>query len=202
MPTPFEHAWQRFGTSPARTGIVMASSSDFVKANCCVLCDDRHHFRSLHDKYEHLRSKKHLFNYLACLNPRLNSVRRLIASSRRSRLARVNTTSSTARRQEALRPPHDRATPARPRGGRHPFWPRGDAVASAALDTILLDYIICFGRERRDAVVEAWRLHVRKEQSSLIALAAGSSAGHLVVELVMPFVAIGALGGALPFYAY
>lgn len=83
----------------------------------------------------------------------------------------------------------------------HPFWPRGDAVASAALDAILLDYIICFGRERRDAVVEAWRLHVRKEQSLLIVLAAGSSAGHLVVELVMPFVAIGTLDGALPFYA-
>ena len=44
----------------------MASSNDFVKSNCCVLCDDRHHFRSLREKYEHLRSKKHLFNYLAC----------------------------------------------------------------------------------------------------------------------------------------
>ena len=43
----------------------MASSNDFVKSNCCVLCDDRHHFRSLREKYEHLRSKKHLFNYLA-----------------------------------------------------------------------------------------------------------------------------------------
>merc|ERR1739841_196504 len=66
MPTPFEHAWQRFGTSPARTGIFMASSNDFVKSNCCVLCDDRHHFRSLREKYEHLRSKKHLFDYIIC----------------------------------------------------------------------------------------------------------------------------------------
>lgn len=86
---------------------------------------------------------------------------------------------------------------------RHPFWPRGDTVVSSALDTILLDYVICFGRERRDAVVTAWRRHVRKEQSSLIALAAArSSAGHLVVGLVMPFVAVVALDGALPFYAY
>ena len=72
----------------------MASSNDFVKSNCCVLCDDRHHFRSLREKY------------------------------------------------------------------------------------------------------------VRKERSMLIALAAArTGSGHLVVELVMPFVAGRRLGDA-PFYAY
>ena len=125
MPTPFEHAWQRFGKpasapdahptsrrwrgdwrttstirsvtrarrrSPARTGIFMASSNDFVKSNCCVLCDDRHHFRSLREKYEHLRSKKHLFNYLAYRVPKhcahLMVERRQLATSRGRRGAR------------------------------------------------------------------------------------------------------------------
>ena len=47
-----------------------------------------------------------------------------------------------------------------------------------------------------------WRRHVRKEQSMLIALAAArTGSGHLVVELVMPFVAGRRLGDA-PFYAY
>ena len=55
---------------------------------------------------------------------------------------------------------------------------------------------------RRDAVAQAWRRHVRKEQSMLIALAAArTGSGHLIVELVMPFVAGKSLGDA-PFYAY
>ena len=63
-------------------------------------------------------------------------------------------------------------------------------------------------RRRRDVSLdgvltsEAWRRHVRKEQSFLIALAAArSGSGHLIVELVMPFVAGRSLGAA-PFYAY
>ena len=83
---------------------------------------------------------------------------------------------------------------------RHSFWPH-DADA-AYLDAVLLDYIICFGRVRKDAVAQAWRRVIRKEQSMLIALAAArSGSGHLVVELVMPFVAGRRLGDA-PFYAY
>ena len=172
MPTPFEHAWQRFGTSPARTGIFMASSNDFVKSNCCVLCDDRHHFRSLREKYEHLRSKKHLFNYLAY---KKHCAHLMVE---RQQLERVEAAA-------ALR--------------RHPFWPHADA---AFLDAVLLDYIICFGRVRKDAVADAWRRHVRKEQSMLIALAAARTGkNHLIVELVMPFVAGRRLGDA-PFYAY
>ena len=207
MPTPFEHAWQRFGTSPARThaasgagpsklcvpvrrrrdvsldgvltsrtpagtGIFMASSNDFVKSNCCVLCDDRHHFRSLREKYEHLRSKKHLFNYLAY---KKHCAHLMVE---RQQLDRVEAAA-------ALR--------------RHPFWPHADA---AYLDAVLLDYIICFGRVRKDAVADAWRRHVRKEQSMLIALAAArTGSGHLVVELVMPFVAGRSLRDA-PFYVY
>ena len=59
-----------------------------------------------------------------------------------------------------------------------------------------------FGQVRRDAVAQAWRRVIRKEQSMLIALAAARTAsGHLVVELVMPFVAGRRLGDA-PFYAY
>ena len=158
--------------SPARTGIFMASSNDFVKSNCCVLCDDRHHFRSLREKYEHLRSKKHLFNYLAY---KKHCAHLMVE---RQQLDRVEAAA-------ALR--------------RHPFWPHGDA---AFLDAVLLDYIICFGRVRKDAVADAWRRHVRKEQSMLIALAAArTGSGHLVVELVMPFVAGRRLGDA-PFYAY
>ena len=62
---------------------------------------------------------------------------------------------------------------------------------------MLLDYIICFGRVRKDAVATAWRRVIRKEQSMLIALAAArTGSGHLVVELVMPFVAGKALGAA------
>ena len=71
---------------------------------------------------------------------------------------------------------------------RHPYWP-GDAAAAATLDSLLLDYVICFGRDRHEAIAKAWRRHVRKEQSSLIALAAErTGSGHLIVELVMPFV--------------
>ena len=82
---------------------------------------------------------------------------------------------------------------------RHPFWPVSDA---AYLDAVLLDYIICFGQVRRDAVADAWRRVIRKEQSSLIALAAArTGSGHLVVELVMPFVAGKSLEAA-PFYVY
>ena len=82
---------------------------------------------------------------------------------------------------------------------RHPFWPHADA---AFLDAVLLDYIICFGRVRKDAVAQAWRRVIRKEQSMLIALAAArTSKNHLIVELVMPFVAGRRLGDA-PFYAY
>ena len=67
---------------------------------------------------------------------------------------------------------------------------------------VLLDYIICFGRVRKDAVADAWRRVIRKEQSMLIALAAArTGSGHLIVELVMPFVAGRRLGDA-PFYAY
>ena len=85
---------------------------------------------------------------------------------------------------------------------RHPYWPHGDTPAAAFLDAVLRDYIICFGRVRKDAVADAWRRHVRKEQSMLIALAAArTGSGHLVVELVMPFVAGRRLGDA-PFYAY
>ena len=84
----------------------------------------------------------------------------------------------------------------------HPFWPHGDGASASFLDAVLLDYIICFGQVRRDAVADAWRRHVRKEQSMLIALAAArTGSGHLVVELVMPFVAGRRLGDA-PFYAY
>ena len=55
---------------------------------------------------------------------------------------------------------------------------------------------------RKDAVAQAWRRVIRKEQSMLIALAAArTGSGHLVVELVMPFVAGRRLGDA-PFYAY
>ena len=150
----------------------MASSNDFVKSNCCVLCDDRHHFRSLREKYEHLRSKKHLFNYLAY---KKHCAHLMVE---RQQLERVEAAA-------ALR--------------RHPFWPHADA---AFLDAVLLDYIICFGRVRKDAVATAWRRHVRKEQSSLIALAAArTGSGHLIVELVMPFVAGKSLGVA-PFYVY
>ena len=85
---------------------------------------------------------------------------------------------------------------------RHPFWPHGDTPAAAFLDAVLLDYIICFGRVRKDAVAQAWRRVIRKEQSMLIALAAArTGSGHLVVELVMPFVAGKSLGAA-PFYVY
>ena len=85
---------------------------------------------------------------------------------------------------------------------RHPFWPNGDAPAASFLDAVLLDYIICFGRVRKDAVADAWRRVIRKEQSMLIALAAAhTGSGHLVVELVMPFVAGKSLGAA-PFYVY
>ena len=85
---------------------------------------------------------------------------------------------------------------------RHPFWPHGDGASASFLDAVLLDYIICFGQVRRDAVADAWRRHVRKEQSMLIALAAArSGSGHLVVELVMPFVAGKSLEAA-PFYVY
>ena len=81
---------------------------------------------------------------------------------------------------------------------RNPYWPHGDVAAAATLDAVLLDYIICFGRVRKDAVAQAWRRHVRKEKSSLIALAAArTGSGHLIVELVMPFVeaALGFDGG-------
>ena len=55
---------------------------------------------------------------------------------------------------------------------------------------------------RKDAVADAWRRHVRKEQSMLLALAAARTGkNHLIVELVMPFVAGRRLGDA-PFYAY
>ena len=55
---------------------------------------------------------------------------------------------------------------------------------------------------RKDAVAEAWRRHVRKEQSMFIALAAARTGkNHLIVELVMPFVAGRRLGDP-PFYAY
>ena len=85
---------------------------------------------------------------------------------------------------------------------RHPFWPHGDSAPASFLDAVLLDYIICFGQVRRDAVADAWRRHVRKEQSSLIALAAArTGSGHLVVELVMTFVAGKSLEAA-PFYVY
>ena len=85
---------------------------------------------------------------------------------------------------------------------RHPFWPHGDGASASFLDAILLDYIICFGQVRRDAVATAWRRVIRKEQSMLIALAAArTGSGHLIVELVMPFVAGRRLGDA-PFYAY
>ena len=85
---------------------------------------------------------------------------------------------------------------------RHPFWPHGDGASASFLDAILLDYIICFGQVRRDAVATAWRRVIRKEQSMLIALAAArTGSGHLVVELVMPFVAGRSLGAA-PFYVY
>ena len=85
---------------------------------------------------------------------------------------------------------------------RHPFWPHGDSAPASFLDAVLLDYIICFGQVRRDAVAQAWRRVIRKEQSMLIALAAArTGSGHLVVELVMPFVAGRRLGDA-PFYAY
>ena len=85
---------------------------------------------------------------------------------------------------------------------RHPFWPHGDGASASFLDAVLLDYIICFGQVRRDAVADAWRRVIRKEQSMLIALAAArTGSGHLVVELVMPFVAGRRLGDA-PFYAY
>ena len=83
---------------------------------------------------------------------------------------------------------------------RHPFCPHGDSASF--LDAVLLDYIICFGQVRRDAVAQAWRRVIRKEQSMLIALAAArTGSGHLIVELVMPFVAGRRLGDA-PFYAY
>ena len=55
---------------------------------------------------------------------------------------------------------------------------------------------------RKDAVAQAWRRVIRKEQSMLIALAAArTGSGHLIVELVMPFVAGKSLGDA-PFYVY
>ena len=58
------------------------------------------------------------------------------------------------------------------------------------------------GAAGKDAVADAWRRVIRKEQSMLIALAAArTGSGHLVVELVMPFVAGRRLGDA-PFYAY
>ena len=73
---------------------------------------------------------------------------------------------------------------------------------AAFLDAVLLDYIICFGRVRKDAVAQAWRRHVRREQSFLIALAAARTGkNHLIVELVMPFVAGKSLRDA-PFYVY
>ena len=171
----------------------MASSNDFVKSNCCVLCDDRHHFRSLREKYEHLRSKKHLFNYLACPRPRVANETRPTPFSRadKKHCAHLMVERQQLDRVEA-------AAAIR----RHPYWPHGDTPAAAFLDAVLLDYIICFGRVRKDAVADAWRRHVRKEQSSLIALAAArTGSGHLVVELVMPFVAGRRLGDA-PFYAY
>ena len=55
---------------------------------------------------------------------------------------------------------------------------------------------------RKDAVADAWRRVIRKEQSMLIALAsARTGKNHLIVELVMPFVAGKSLSVA-PFYVY
>ena len=170
----------------------MASSNDFVKSNCCVLCDDRHHFRSLREKYEHLRSKKHLFNYLACKF----RVAHETPSTRPPRADKKHCAHLMIERRQLERV--EAAAALR----RHPFWPHGDGASASFLDAVLLDYIICFGQVRRDAVADAWRRHVRKEQSMLIALAAArTGSGHLVVELVMPFVAGRRLGDA-PFYAY
>ena len=77
-----------------------------------------------------------------------------------------------------------------------------DAIFEKANKATLIDYIICFGRVRKDAVAQAWRRVIRKEQSMLIALAAARTGkNHLIVELVMPFVAGRRLGDA-PFYAY
>ena len=158
----------------------MASSNDFVKSNCCVLCDDRHHFRSLREKYEHLRSKKHLFNYLACPRTRVPKLRhRRVPHADKKHCAHLMIERRQLERVEA-------AAALR----RHPFWPHGDGASASFLDAVLLDYIICFGQVRRDAVAEAWRRVIRKEQSMLIALAAARTGkNHLIVELVMPFVA-------------